>query len=679
MGLMWRKGPCNYSGQGCPAATEWRLCDKVPMPDTREPLSRYKLPQMIPPPDTYPLLESIKNPADLRRLSPAQLPTLADELRQFLIQSVSTRGGHFAAGLGTVELTVALHYIFNTPYDRLVWDVGHQAYPHKVLTGRRELLHTIKQHEGLAPFPTRSESEYDTFGVGHSSTSISAALGMAVAAARRGEDRRAVAIIGDGALTAGMAFEALNHAGSAPADLLIILNDNDMSISENVGALSNYLARALSGRMYAHLREGGKKVLRQMPTVWELARRSEEHLKGMVLPGTLFEEMGFNYIGPVDGHDLKSLVTTLGNVKKLKGPQFLHVVTRKGKGYAPAEADPIKWHGPGPFDPASGKIFKEASTGPTYSQIFGQWLCDMAERDPKIIAITPAMREGSGLVEYSKRFPDRYYDVAIAEQHAVTFAAGLAAEGFKPIVAIYSTFLQRAYDQLIHDVALQNLPVVFALDRAGLVGSDGATHQGSYDVSFLRCIPNMVVMAPADENECRQMLYTATTLSSPSAVRYPRGTGPGVPLAAEMSALPVGRAQHRREGRSGLAILAFGALVESARKIAERLDATLINMRFIKPMDEALVIDVASRHQAIVTIEENAIMGGGGSAVSEVLAAHGVTLPVLHLGIPDRFIEHGSRDTCLAAAGLDLAGLSASVEKWWAAQTPERVRSVRSV
>ena len=634
---------------------------------------------MTAPPDTYPLLESIKVPADLRRLPQAKLGALADELRQFLIQSVSTRGGHFAAGLGTVELTIALHYMFNTPYDRLVWDVGHQAYPHKVLTGRRELLHTIKQHGGLAPFPSRGESEYDTFGVGHSSTSISAALGMAIAAAKRGEDRRAVAIIGDGALTAGMAFEALNHAGSAPADLLIILNDNDMSISENVGALSNYLARALSGRMYAHLREGGKKVLRQMPTVWELARRSEEHLKGMVLPGTLFEEMGFNYIGPIDGHDIKALVTTLGNVKKLRGPQLLHVVTRKGKGYAPAEADPIKWHGPGPFDPASGKIFKEASTGPTYSQIFGQWLCDMAERDPTIIGITPAMREGSGLVEYSKRFPDRYFDVAIAEQHSVTFAAGLATEGFKPIVAIYSTFLQRAYDQLIHDVALQNLPVVFALDRAGLVGSDGATHQGSYDLSFLRCIPNMVIMAPADENECRQMLYTATTLSSPSAVRYPRGTGPGVPVVAEMTALPVGRAQIRREGRCGLAILAFGALVESARKIAERLDATLVNMRFIKPLDQELLIGIAGRHRAIVTIEENAVMGGAGSGVSEVLAAHGLQLPVLHLGIPDRFIEHGTRDTCLAAAGLDLAGLSASVDEWWALKTTERLRSVRSV
>ncbi|MGC1386675.1 MAG: 1-deoxy-D-xylulose-5-phosphate synthase [Steroidobacteraceae bacterium] len=634
---------------------------------------------MTAPAANYPLLDSIKLPQDLRRLPLAKLPLLAEELRQFLIQSVSTRGGHFAAGLGAVELTVALHYIFNTPYDRLVWDVGHQAYPHKVLTGRRDQLHTIKQPGGLAPFPARGESEYDTFGVGHSSTSISAALGMAVAAAKRGEDRRAVAIIGDGALTAGMAFEALNHAGSVPADLLIILNDNDMSISENVGALSNYLARALSGSMYAHLREGGKKVLRQMPTVWELARRSEEHLKGMVLPGTLFEEMGFNYIGPIDGHDIKALVTTLRNLKKLRGPQFLHVVTRKGKGYAPAEADPIKWHGPGPFDPASGKIYKEASSGPSYSQVFGQWLCDMAERDPKIIGITPAMREGSGLVEYSKRFPDRYFDVAIAEQHAVTFAAGLATEGFKPVVAIYSTFLQRAYDQLIHDVALQNLPVVFALDRAGMVGSDGATHQGSYDLTFLRCIPNMVVMAPADENECRQMLYTATTLSAPSAVRYPRGTGPGTPVSTEMSALPVGRAQIKREGRSGLAILAFGALVEPARKVAERLDATLVNMRFVKPLDEELIIEMAARHRAIVTIEENAIMGGAGSGVGEVLVANGSLLPILHIGIPDRFVEHGTRESCLADAGLDLAGLSSSVETWWALQTLERIRSVRSV
>ena len=637
---------------------------------------QYKLPRMTTPPDNYPLLESVDSPADLRRLPIAKLAELAQELRQFLIHSVSTRWGHFAAGLGTVELTVALHYVFNTPYDRLVWDVGHQAYPHKVLTGRRGRLHTIKQDQGLAPFPTRAESEYDTFGVGHSSTSISAALGMAVAAAQRGENRRAVAIIGDGALTAGMAFEALNHAGSLPTDLLIVLNDNDMSISENVGALSNYLARALSGRMYSHLRESGKKVLRQMPTVWELARRSEEHLKGMVLPGTLFEEMGFNYIGPIDGHDVKALVSTLKNLQQLWGPQFLHVVTRKGKGYAPAEADPIKWHGPGPFDPASGMIFKEASAGPTYSQIFGKWLCDMAELDPMIVGITPAMREGSGLVEFSKRFPDRYYDVAIAEQHAVTFAAGLAAEGFKPVVAIYSTFLQRAYDQLIHDVALQNLPVIFALDRAGLVGSDGATHQGSYDLTFLRCIPNMVIMAPADENECRQMLYTATTLSSPSAVRYPRGTGPGVPIAAEMTVIPVGRAQMRREGRSGLAILSFGALIESARKIAERLDATLVNMRFVKPLDEKLVLAVAARHRAIVTIEENAIIGGAGSGVGELLASRDMQLPILQIGIPDRFIEHGSRESCLAAAGLDLAGLTAAIERWWTPETEEMVRSV---
>ena len=630
---------------------------------------------MNPAPDKYPLLYAIESPADLRRMSFGELPALAAELREFLIQSVSTRGGHFAAGLGTVELTIALHYVFNTPHDRLVWDVGHQAYPHKVLTGRRDRLHTIKQNGGLAPFPARHESEYDTFGVGHSSTSISAALGMAVAAARTGSDRRVVAVIGDGAMTAGMAFEALNHAGSLPADLLVILNDNDMSISENVGALSNHFARVLSGRVYAHLREGGKKVLRQMPTVWELARRSEEHLKGMVLPGTLFEEMGFNYIGPMDGHDVKALVLTLRNIRKLRGPQFLHVVTRKGKGYAPAEADPIKWHGPGPFDPASGTIFKEKSSGPTYSQVFGQWLCDMAERDPRIIGITPAMREGSGLVEFSKRFPDRYFDVAIAEQHAVTFAAGLAAEGLKPVVAIYSTFLQRAYDQLIHDVALQGLPVVFALDRAGLVGSDGATHQGSYDLTYLRCIPNMVIMAPADENECRQMLYTASALEGPAMVRYPRGCGPGVAVASELTALGLGKAQLRREGKSGLAVLAFGALVAPAQSIAERLDATFVNMRFVKPLDEDLIVALAARHRALVTIEENVTQGGAGSAVGEVLASEGLQLPLLQLGIPDRFIEHGSREGCLAAAGLDAASLSASVERWWAMQSRERLRS----
>jgi len=627
------------------------------------------------PPDKYPLLDGIVAPADLRRLPVNRLPALARELREFLIQTVSTRGGHFAAGLGTVELTIALHHVYETPRDLLVWDVGHQAYPHKVLTGRRDRLHTIKQDGGLAPFPTRGESEYDTFGVGHSSTSISAALGMAVAAARAGEDRRVVAIIGDGAMTAGLAFEALNHAGALPADLLVILNDNDMSISENVGALSNQFARALSGRVYAHLREGGKKVLRPMPAVWELARRSEEHLKGMVLPGTLFEEMGFNYIGPMDGHDVKALVRTLRNIRKLRGPQFLHVVTRKGKGYAPAEADPIKWHGPGPFDPVSGTIFKEKSTGPTYSQIFGQWLCDMAERDPRIIGITPAMREGSGLVEFSRRFPERYFDVAIAEQHAVTFAAGLATQGLKPVVAIYSTFLQRAYDQFIHDVALQNLPVVFAVDRAGLVGSDGATHQGSYDLSFARCIPNTVIMAPADENECRQMLYTASTLEGPALVRYPRGSGPGVPVVKEMTALPLGKAQLRREGKSGLALLAFGALVAPAAAIAEAFDATLANMRFIKPLDEELILALAARHRALVTIEENAVLGGAGSAVVELLAAEGVSLPLLQVGIPDRFIAHGSREGCLAAAGLDAAGLRASIERWWLLQSRERMRS----
>lgn len=628
-------------------------------------------------PDKYPLLAGINSPKDLRRLRVAELPRLAAELREFLIHNVATRGGHFAAGLGTVELTVALHYVYDTPEDRIVWDVGHQAYPHKVLTGRRDQLHTIKQKGGLAPFPTRSESEYDTFGVGHSSTSISAALGMSVAAAQLGKKRRAVAVIGDGAMTAGMAFEALNHAGSLPNDLLVVLNDNDMSISENVGALSNYFARVLSGPVYAHLREGGKRMLKPMPTVLELARRSEEHMKGMVLAGTLFEEMGFNYIGPVDGHDVKALVTTLRNVRKLKGPQLLHVVTRKGKGYPPAEADPIKWHGPGPFDPVSGTIFKEKSTGPSYSQIFGQWMCDIAERDPLIIGITPAMREGSGLVEFSKRFPDRYFDVAIAEQHAVTFAAGLAAEGLKPVVAIYSTFLQRAYDQLIHDVALQNLPVVFAIDRAGLVGSDGATHQGSFDLTYLRCIPNLTVMAPADENECRQMLYTASLLPGPSAVRYPRGTGPGVPIEQEMTALPVGRGEIRREGRSGLALLAFGPLVEPAQRVAERLDATVVNMRFIKPLDEELVLKIAGRHRAIVTLEENATAGGAGSAIGELLAAEGITLPILHIGIPDRFIEHGSREECLAAAGLDFASISGSVERWWALQSPDLARAAR--
>jgi 1-deoxy-D-xylulose-5-phosphate synthase len=623
---------------------------------------------MLTPADPLTLLRSIDSPADLRSRPESELATVCAGLREYLIRTVATRGGHFAAGLGTVELTVALHYVFDTPRDRLVWDVGHQAYPHKVLTGRRDRLDSIKQGGGLAPFPARTESEYDTFGVGHSSTSISAALGMAVAAELRGDPRRVVAVIGDGAITAGMAWEALLNAGARKTNLLVVLNDNDMSISENVGALSNYFAKVLSGRMYSTLRSGGKKMLKQMPTMWELARRSEEFMKGMVLPGTIFEELGFNYIGPMNGHDIKELVTTLRNMRSLKGPQLLHVVTRKGKGYEPAEKDPIKWHGPGPFDPASGTIFKEKATGPTYSQVFGQWLCDMAARDERIVGITPAMREGSGMVEYSKKFPQRYFDVAIAEQHAVTFAAGLACEGLRPVVAIYSTFLQRAYDQLIHDVALQNLPVVFALDRAGLVGGDGATHQGSYDHSFLRCIPNLVVMAPADENECRQMLYTATTLAGPSAVRYPRGQGQGVVPLDEMTALPVGRAAVCREGRSGLLILAFGALVASAQAIAERLDATVVNMRFVKPLDEALVLKLAAQHRALVTIEENAIAGGAGSAVLELLASCGHSLPSLVLGIPDRFIEHGSREECLAQAGLDPVSLMNAVDRWWRPQ-----------
>ena len=616
-------------------------------------------------PDPLALLRPLNSPADLRAHPESRLGEICEQLRDYLIKSVATRGGHFAAGLGTVELTVALHYVFQTPNDRLVWDVGHQAYPHKVLTGRRDQLDTIKQHGGLAPFPTRAESEYDTFGVGHSSTSISAALGMAVAAELEKSDRKVVAIIGDGAMTAGMAWEALFNAGARKTNLLVVLNDNDMSISENVGALSNYFARVLSGRMYSTLRSGGKKILKQMPTMWELARRSEEMMKGMVLPGTLFEEFGFNFIGPIDGHDIKALVTNLRNMRNLEGPQLLHVVTKKGKGYDPAEKDPIKWHGPGPFDPVSGTIFKEKATGPTYSQVFGQWLCDMAQQDPRIVAITPAMREGSGLVEYSKKFPQRYFDVAIAEQHAVTFAAGLACEGLRPVVAIYSTFLQRAYDQLIHDVALQNLPVVFALDRAGLVGGDGATHQGSYDYSFLRCIPNLTVMAPADENECRQMLYTATTIAGPTAVRYPRGQGPGIAPVAEMTALPIGKAQIRRMGSSGLLILAFGALLKSAEIIGERLDATVVNMRFVKPLDEELVLRLAGTHAALVTIEENAVAGGAGSAVIELLANCANALPTLTLGIPDRFIEHGSREDCLALAELDLAGLETAVKRWW--------------
>jgi 1-deoxy-D-xylulose-5-phosphate synthase len=599
------------------------------------------------------LLEAIETPADLRALDRSELGALSDELRRYLIETVGQMGGHLAAGLGTVELAVALHYVFDTPYDRLIWDVGHQAYPHKVLTGRRRRLSSIKQRGGLAPFPSRAESVYDSFGVGHSSTSISAALGMAIANRLSGSDRRVVAVIGDGAMSAGLAWEALNHAGSLDIDLLVVLNDNDMSISKNVGALSKYFARVLSGRTYTHLREGGKKVLRKMPAAWELARRSEVHAKGMVLPGTLFEEMGFNTIGPIDGHDIDALVTTLGNMRMLPGPQLLHVVTQKGKGYAPAEADPIKWHGPGPYDPASGMMLKEKAAGPTYSQVFGDWLCDAAEQDARIVGITPAMREGSGLVEFERRFPDRYFDVAIAEQHAVTLAAGLACDGQRPVVAIYSTFLQRAYDQTIHDVALQRLPVVFAIDRAGLVGGDGATHQGVFDLTYLRCVPNMVVMAPADENECRQMLCTAASLDQPATVRYPRGRGPGVAVEKSMRPLPVGRAETRRRGGSGLALLAFGTMVEPAAAAAEALDATLVNMRFVKPIDEALIAEIAATHRAVVTLEENTVAGGAGSAALEVLQRLGSPLAVLQIGVPDGFVEHGSREDNLTAAGLD--------------------------
>jgi len=611
----------------------------------------------------YPLLSKVDSPADLRSLPEEDLLPLTVELREFLIQTMSHTGGHFAANLGTVELATALHYIFDTPDDRIVWDVGHQAYPHKILTGRRDRLSTIRQLHGLAPFPTRQESEYDTFGVGHSSTSVSAALGMAIAAACKGEKRRVVAVIGDGALSAGLAFEALNHAGSLEVDLLVILNDNDMSISENVGAMSNYLARVLSGKFYTHIREGSKKLIRRMPTVWELARRSEEHVKGMVLPGTLFEELGLNYVGPVDGHDLGTLLATLRNLRDLGGPQFLHVMTRKGKGFAPAEADPIKWHGPGPFDAASGQMRKKKASGPSYSKIFGDWLIDIADADPRVIGITPAMREGSGMVEFEKRFPDRYFDVGIAEQHAVTLGAGLAAEGMRPVVAIYSTFLQRAYDQLIHDVALQNLPVLFALDRGGLVGADGPTHHGVFDFSYLRSVPNMVVMAPADENECRQMLYTGHMLDQPAAVRYPRGTGPGVAVSSEMRRLPLGKAEMRREGR-GLALLAFGAMVPTALEIGDALNASVANMRFVKPLDEDLIARLARGHRGIVTLEDNVVAGGAGSAINEVLAAHGISVPTLNLGIPDRFIEHGSRDECLAAAGLDTASVLAAIQTW---------------
>jgi len=615
----------------------------------------------------FPLLEGIGAPGDLRKLRRSRLNALARELRGFLIDSVSRSGGHFAAGLGSVELTVALHYIFDTPEDRLVWDVGHQSYPHKILTGRRQRMGTVRQAGGITPFPKRSESPFDTFGVGHAGTSVGAALGMAVAAARTGSRRKVVAVIGDGAMTAGMAFEALNHAGDVGADLLVVLNDNEMSISPNVGALSNYFAKVLSGRVYATVREGSKQMLKHMPPVWELARRAETHVKGLVVPGTIFEELGFNYIGPIDGHDLPTLVTTLRNLKELEGPRLLHVVTRKGKGYAPAEADPVKYHGiSAPFDPKVG-IVASGKKAKSYSQVFGDWLCDMARRDSRLVGITPAMREGSGLVRFAQEFPERYFDVGIAEQHSVTLAAGMACDGLKPVVAIYSTFLQRAYDQVVHDVALQKLPVLFAVDRAGLVGGDGPTHNGSYDLTFLRCLPGMVLMTPSDENECRQMLYTGFTLDGPAAVRYPRGGGPGAVLEEEMTALPIGKAELRREGRR-IAILAFGPMVAPAAEVAERLDATLVNMRFVKPLDEETVLELAATHEVLVTVEENAVAGGAGSAVNECLAAHAVPVPVLNHGLPDRFIEHGSRGDMLSDAGLDAAALQGAIEHYLRAQ-----------
>lgn len=608
----------------------------------------------------YPLLDRINSPIELRKLDRKQLPQLADELRQFLIESVASTGGHLSSNLGTIELTIALHYIFNTPYDRVVWDVGHQTYAHKVLTGRRAGMAKLRMKGGVAGFPRRDESEYDAFGTAHSSTSISAALGMAVASQLGDATRRAIAIIGDGAMSAGMAFEALNNAGVMDANLLVILNDNDMSISPPVGALNNYLAKLMSGRFYATARRAGEKVLGVVPPVLELARRAEEHVKGMMTPGTLFEEFGFNYIGPIDGHDLDVLLTTLSNIKHLDGPQFLHVVTRKGAGYKLAEEDPILYHGVGKFDPHKGIIAKAASK-PTYTQVFGDWLCDMAALDTRLIGVTPAMREGSGLVKFSQEYPNRYFDVGIAEQHAVTFAAGAACDGLKPVVAIYSTFLQRAYDQLIHDVAIQNLPVVFAIDRAGLVGADGPTHAGSFDLSYLRCIPNITVMVPADENECRQMLYTAFQLNTPSAVRYPRGSGIGVKIQKKMNALPIGRGEIRRSG-SKIAILAFGTLLTPCLEVGEVLDATVANMRFVKPLDDELVSDLAKTHDLLVTVEENTIMGGAGSAILESLMASSVTVNVLQLGLPDVFLDQGDPVQMLVDCGLDKAGILKSIQ-----------------
>jgi 1-deoxy-D-xylulose-5-phosphate synthase len=604
----------------------------------------------------YPLLDKANLPEQLRQLPQEQLPQLSQELRQFLLKTVSQSSGHFASGLGTVELTVALHYVYNTPFDRVIWDVGHQAYPHKILTGRRDRMHTIRQKDGLHPFPYREESEYDVLSVGHSSTSISAALGMAIAARQAKSQRKVVAVIGDGAITAGMAFEALNHAGEVKPDMLVILNDNEMSISENVGALNQYFARILSGSFYTSLREGGKKILRGVPPLHELASRAEEHFKGMVTPGTFFEELGFNYIGPIDGHDVLGLVDTIRNMRSLKGPQLLHIVTKKGKGYAPAEADPIGYHAVSKFDPAQSKQPEKKTGKPSFSNIFGQWICDMAEQDERLQGITPAMREGSDLVAFSKRFPKRYFDVAIAEQHAVTLAAGLAIEGLKPVVAIYSSFLQRGYDQLIHDVALQNLDVLFAIDRAGIVGADGPTHQGAFDISFMRCIPNLVIMVPSDENECRQMLYTGYQYPGPAAVRYPRGSGTGVTASEQMELLAIGKARLVRQGKQ-LAILAFGPLLAACHSVAEALNATLVDMRFVKPLDAALLQQLMAEHQAFLTVEDNAIMGGAGSAVNEFLLAQQYAGKVVNLGLPDEFIKQGTQQEIYSELGLDSAGI----------------------
>ena len=609
----------------------------------------------------YPLLQKIADPSDLRRMPRGQLGAVAAQLRAFLLHSVSRTGGHLSSNLGTVELSVALHYVFNTPQDRLVWDVGHQTYPHKILTGRRERMESLRQLGGLSGFPQRSESAYDAFGTAHSSTSISAALGMAQAARIKGENRHSVAIIGDGALTAGMAFEALNNAGVAECKLLVILNDNDMSISPPVGALNRYLAQLMTGQFYAAAKNVGKSVLKGAPPLFELAKRFEEHAKGMVVPATLFEKFGFNYTGPIDGHDLESLIPTLENIRHLDGPQFLHVVTKKGQGYKLAEADPVAYHGPGRFDPAVGLQKSSAPAKTTFTQVFGQWLCDMAVQDKRLVGITPAMREGSGLVEFEKRFPDRYFDVGIAEQHAVTFAAGMACEGLKPVVAIYSTFLQRAYDQLIHDVAIQNLPVVFAIDRAGLVGADGATHAGAYDIAFLRCVPNMAIACPADEGECRQLLSSAYACAHPVAVRYPRGAGTGVIPRTDLEPLPYGKGEIRRQGR-GIAILAFGTLLHPALEAGALIDATVVNMRWAKPLDEELLRQVAQSHEALVTVEDGCIMGGAGSAVAEALQAAGILRPLLHLGLPDVFIEHGDPARLMALQGLDASGIAQAIK-----------------